>query len=186
MEANILRQALNSLSLQAPSAQTRTTNVTRTSTTSGSSKLNARPVPSARFDSSAFPVDSPTIHAAIPPPRIALALAQPNLNPSTHFSPMVPTHRTDSPLSTTSGPNYNISLTPNATPPYSASPASNGSNRSFPNARPPTISAQPPALVPSKPLPPGLSSGVLQPDAKPAWKPTTSKTADWADFDPLK
>lgn len=157
--------------------------------TSGSSRMNARPVPPARFDSSAFPADPPTIPAGIPPPRIAPGVAQPSLNPSAHFSPLVPTPRTDSRLSMPSGPNYNISLTShtsNAASPYLASPASNGSNGSFPNARPPTVSAQLTDLVPSKPLPPGFSSGVLQPDAKPAWKPTTSKAADWGDFDPLK
>lgn len=151
--------------------------------------MNARPVPPARFDSSAFPADPPTIPAGIPPPRIAPGVAQPSLNPSAHFSPLVPTPRTDSRLSMPSGPNYNISLTShtsNAASPYLASPASNGSNGSFPNARPPTVSAQLTDLVPSKPLPPGFSSGVLQPDAKPAWKPTTSKAADWGDFDPLK
>lgn len=174
-------QGFDSLAVQVPSAQTRSTNVSRTSA-SGSSRLNARPVPAARFDSSVFPVDPPQIAPSLPPPRVAPAVV-PSLAASAYSSPLVPTPRTTNQPVASSGPNYNISLTPNAAPPPFASPAANVSTAS---PWPSSVSAQAPALVPLKPPPPGFSSGVLQPDSRPAWKPVTSKTADWGDFDPLK
>lgn len=163
--------------------------MSRTSTTATASKLKARPVPPARFDGSAFPLDPAPVSARIPPSGLAPTLAPPSShNPSAHFVPLVPTPRQEH-SSASSGPNYNISLAsqlPQVAPSYITSPASNGASTPFANAWPTALPTQAPTPTTSRPLPPGFSSGVLQPDVKPSWQPTTSKTADWGDFDPLK
>ncbi|KAL1410897.1 Protein kinase domain-containing protein ppk32 [Vanrija albida] len=187
-------------------------------------KLKARAIPSSSFNASAFdaapqPQRLPSFGATAPaqPQRLpsfgATAPAQPQRLPSfgassTSLSPSLASQ----PSAPSSGPNYNLSLQPQAPAPKAPTYASFGAplqpTRSPPSSAQaafpaqPSFSAVPPPIAPSygQPLqpvataapaarpPPGFTSGLMQPTAapKPAWGSGQASKSDWGDFDPLK
>jgi hypothetical protein len=152
----------------------------RPPTTMNGPKLNARPVPTSKFDRSAFPMD---MASAAAPPTYSPSSTIPFTNT---LSPLVPTPRSNgigaasNGTTPQKGPNYNISLAPLA--PTSTHTAFPAAPPSWSTTNTPSFAA--PAQQPT--LPPGFGSGMLQPVVKPQWKPAQGKTTDWGDFDPLK
>ena len=159
------------------------------STASGPSKLKARPVPSSTFNSAAFAAASP------PTQNFSLAAAPSNTHtpqPQSSFTPLQPTQSSFAPLqpmnaqsqrpasNTPSGPNYNISLSPQ---PISSRPPP-APSYSF---HQPTQTSAP--IQPSQPAvrpPPGWSSGIMQPTVAPKTTLGGLGNQGWDDFDPLK
>ncbi|OCF45272.1 SCY1 protein kinase [Kwoniella heveanensis CBS 569] len=209
-----------------PSSNTTTLRPT-TSTTTTSSRLKARPVPSSSFNASAFqdstpkPQSASAFPALSPTPTGGSGSTFTALQPSTTGSNSLSTLRSGStsgygqnrPTATASGPNYNLSLSPQA-PHQSAAAAVSSSPMSFMSS-PPTLAApvsqpqyqhqSPPQVqVQSQPPitnnttikpPPGWQSGLMQPTsaAKPVWGKGAGgggaagggAKGDWGDFDPL-
>ncbi|TXT13561.1 hypothetical protein VHUM_00928 [Vanrija humicola] len=202
----------DSLSVNSAPAPTASPPQSQSRATGG--KLKARAIPSSSFNSSAF-------ESAPQPQRLpsfgATAPAQPQRAPSFGAAPVQPQRlgsfgATSAPLSPSlagptppsSGPNYNLSLQPQAPKPSSPTYASFGAPlqpaRSPPrpaaqpsfaapsfSALPPPIAAQPQSYGQPRP-PPGWTSGLMQPTAapKPAWGSGQASKSDWGDFDPLK
>jgi SCY1-like protein 2 len=149
------------------------------------SRLKARPVPQATFNNSLF---------ANQPSSSSSTNSSPNIQSTPSFTPLQPTQSTFTPLQPTrtahvqapiqssSGPNYNISLTPSAPSPR-PTPMSFMSSPPQPQPQAPIA---PQVQAQSRP-PPGYSSGLMQPTvaSKPSI-PTVNGKIDWGDFDPLK
>ncbi|KAE8540149.1 hypothetical protein D1P53_004087 [Cryptococcus gattii VGV] len=177
---------------------------TSTTTTTTSTKLKARPVPASSFNSAAFGsstssagnVSTPMTSSGLPPLQPTTSSFAP-LQPQVHPQPGRSASYTSNVPSSGSGPNYNISLTPQS--PAQTQSQHLSSPLSFMSSQmsqPPSFS-QPvlaPALAPRQqhhqpqlqapaapaaPLapqsvispPPGWSTGVMQPTAapKPVW-----------------
>ena len=175
----------------------------------GSSRLKARPVPPSTFNSAAFstPPLAPSISAPIQTSAVGPSALAPTPSPM-GFAPLQPTQsslasltpqRPAMPTQTSSGPNYNISLTPQQpamkpqqpsmlrpTPSQSNSFSQMGQASSLPQPVHPTAPARP-AQPPVAP-PPGWSSGLMQPTSapKPTWGTSGKASGGWDDFDPLK
>ncbi|WVF70713.1 hypothetical protein IAT40_005506 [Kwoniella sp. CBS 6097] len=214
-----------------PSAPSSTTNALRpttsTTTTASSSRLKARPVPSTSFNSSAFQDPTPTSKPVSAFPTLSPA---PTGGSTSNFAPLQPSTTGSSSTSTlwpgqggqgqnrtmsaTGGPNYNLSLSPQAphqhttssssplsfmsSPPTLAAPLSQPSQ---PQYQTPPSAAQTQAQAPTQPPaitmkpPPGWQSGLMQPTsaAKPIWGKSAGGAGggggggkgDWGDFDPL-
>ncbi|XAO23468.1 hypothetical protein I312_102246 [Cryptococcus bacillisporus CA1280] len=196
---------------------------TSTTTTTTSTKLKARPIPASSFNSGAFGsstssagnVPTPMTSSGLPPLQPTTSSFAP-LQPQVHPQPGRSASYTSNVSSSGSGPNYNISLTPQS--PAQTQSQHRSSSLSFMSSQmsqPPSFS-QPvlaPALArqqrqqqpqlqapaaPAAPLaaqsvispPPGWSTGVMQPTAapKPVWgkSPGGTGALDWGDLDPLK
>ncbi|WVQ85282.1 hypothetical protein IAT38_007447 [Cryptococcus sp. DSM 104549] len=170
----------------------------------GSSKLKARPVPSSSFNASAFSSPAPSAPQVstpslppLQPTQSSFPPLQPQHTPA--YSPIQPQHTQPRPPPSSSGPNYNISLSPQ--PPTHSQASSPLSFMSLPPTSQPTYGQ---AMQPTQPVqpaqapqlvvnpPPGWSSGLMQPTAAPkaVWGKgaggASGGTQDWGDFDPLK
>ncbi|WVR05700.1 hypothetical protein IAU60_002724 [Kwoniella sp. DSM 27419] len=172
---------------------------------SGSSRLKARPVPSAVFNSSAFG-DSQPAQASSPYSQALSPGGFAPLQPTT--SSLHQSSATHTANGTSSGPNYNLSLSPQNPQVTQNQALSQSSSLSF-MAPPPQATPQPiqppanqfrpspaqapmptpqPALAPVVRPPPGWQPGLMQPTAapKPVWgKSAGGGKSDWGDFDPL-
>jgi SCY1-like protein 2 len=147
-------------------------------------RLKARPIAASAFNTSAF-TPTPTIQS------------QPATQQSfgTTMQPMQPIQpplqlQARPPSQSSSGPNYNISLEPQAptfpsyTPAYSSIPQAQ-QRPAMPAM--PTMAPMP--LKPTTAPPPGWnpqSQPMLTPTVKKSFDPMAAKSADWGDFDPLK
>ncbi|WVQ97082.1 hypothetical protein IAU59_004192 [Kwoniella sp. CBS 9459] len=205
--------------LGAPSSSTNTLRPTASATTS-SSRLKARPVPPSTFNTSAFqePTPKPTLTSSFstlsPAPTGGSVSNFAPLQPSTtggssSHSAMRPSQG-ENRTAVASGPNYNLSLSPQAPHQHASSSSSPLSFMSSPPtlaaplSQPPQlhaqaqylppaqqVSAQPPTTTNTTKPPPGWQPGLMQPTsaAKPVWGKTAtgggSAKSDWGDFDPL-
>ncbi|KAK4688451.1 SCY1-like protein 2, partial [Tremellales sp. Uapishka_1] len=177
-------------------------------TTSGSSKLKARPVPPTTFNSALFPDPPPT---STPPPIPSYtaspippytAPTMPSYAPTNNFAPLQPT---SSSLAAPLRPSSQSTLLQPSTQykplqpsPQTQSTPSQPSPRATQAGGPNynlSLSPQPvqPKLAPQITLqarpPPGFQPGLMQPSAPniPAWGGgTRAGKQDWGDFDPLK
>lgn len=162
------------------------------------SRLKARPVPATTFNAAMFAsTSSPTSPPA--PAQSSFAPMKPRPTTQSSFAPLQPTPSTFAPLqpsprpstqahmpASSSGPNYNISLTPSA-----PSPRPQQSPMSFMAPAPAPARATPSPSIPLQSTqgrpPPGYTSGLMQPTVAPKPSiPTVNGKQDWGDFDPLK
>ncbi|KIR43293.1 SCY1 protein kinase [Cryptococcus deuterogattii 99/473] len=194
---------------------------TSATTTTTSTKLKARPIPASSFNSAAFGsstssagnVSTPLTSSGLPPLQPTTSSFAP-LQPQVHPQPGRSTLYTSNVSSSGSGPNYNISLTPQSpaqtqsqhlSSPLSFMPSQMSQPTSFsqpvlaqalaPRQQHQQPQLQAPAAAPLAPQsvispPPGWSTGVMQPTAapKPVWGKSSGGTGalDWGDLDPLK
>lgn len=188
-------------------------------------KLKARAIPSSSFNASVFDAapqpqrlpsySSPPSQPARLPSFGATSPSQPSFGAPVQPQRLGSFGAATAPAQpASSGPNYNLSLQPQAPKPTSPTYASFGAplqlTRSPPrqatqpsfaapsfSALPPPIAAQPSYGQPLQPAatapaaarpPPGWTSGLMQPTAapKPAWGAGQASKSDWGDFDPLK
>lgn len=153
----------------------------RASNSSSSSRLKARPVPSAKFDQSAFQQAQPLNRTTPSAGASAGGLMQPiSATPSSQQPPR-PAAATSA---NNSKPNYNITIS-------SQPPQLTTTTLSFPAlaTATPMHAASPMRPSTSQPSPPPwmAANSVLQPTKIPQWQgASNAANADWSDFDPLK
>jgi len=180
-----LASAPSTVTAQAPAKYTPTASTSNVST--GGGRLKARPVPSSTFNAAAFATETNTMR----PNNIGVGTMA-GVMQSTPALPPSHVQMSRAPLSPRpAGPNYNITLAPQApTVSAFANPSFSTAGNSLPMSRPMTMNPTPVSAPP-----PGWSNsgnmgmgGVLQPTRK--VEQGSNKKAfndsDWGDFDPLK